>query len=76
MQFIPEHLREVDREEIEDFAGDLGVSLFLVSASEGSPDIHEAFAEVYRDVVRRRYSRRRKSSAKVVIEGFYKMFSR
>lgn len=70
------HLAEVREEEALELAGELGASLFLTSACDGGPAIHAAFSELYRDVVRRRWSRRRRSSAKTVIEGFYKMFSR
>ncbi|XP_037777943.1 ras-related and estrogen-regulated growth inhibitor-like [Penaeus monodon] len=70
------HLAEVREEEAFELAGELGASLFLTSACDGGPAIHAAFSELYRDVVRRRWSRRRRSSAKTVIEGFYKMFSR
>ncbi|XP_042884838.1 ras-related and estrogen-regulated growth inhibitor-like [Penaeus japonicus] len=70
------HLAEVREEEAYELAGELGASLFLTSACDGGPAIQAAFSELYRDVVRRRWSRRRRSSAKTVIEGFYKMFSR
>ncbi|XP_045594264.2 ras-related and estrogen-regulated growth inhibitor, partial [Procambarus clarkii] len=70
------HLAEVSEEEANELAGELGASLFLTSACDGGPTIQAAFFELHRDVVRRRWSRRRRSSAKTVIEGFYKMFSR
>ncbi|CAL4171236.1 unnamed protein product, partial [Meganyctiphanes norvegica] len=70
------HLSEVTEEEAEEMASELGATLFLTSACDGSPSISEAFAELHRDIVRRRWSRRRRSSAKTVIEGFYKMFTR
>ncbi|KAG7177356.1 Ras-related and estrogen-regulated growth inhibitor-like 4 [Homarus americanus] len=70
------HLAEVSEDEASEMAGELGASLFLTSACDGGPAIQAAFTELHRDVVRRRWSRRRRSSAKTVIEGFYKMFSR
>ncbi|KAL7633007.1 UNVERIFIED_CONTAM: hypothetical protein RMT77_016717 [Armadillidium vulgare] len=70
------HLSEVCPNEASALASDLGVSFFLASACEGSSALWEAFSELHRDVVRRYRNRRRRSSAKVVIEGFYKMFSR
>lgn len=62
--------------EAECLASELGTSLFFTSASDGGPSIQAAFSELHRDVVRRRWTRRRRSSAKTVIEGFYKMFTR
>ncbi|XP_071513761.1 uncharacterized protein [Panulirus ornatus] len=70
------HLAEVNEDEASELAAELGASLFLTSACDGGPAIHAAFSELHRDVVRRRWTRRRRSSAKTVIEGFYKMFSR
>ncbi|KAK8738185.1 hypothetical protein OTU49_004089 [Cherax quadricarinatus] len=70
------HLAEVSEDEATELAGELGASLFMTSACDGGPSIQAAFFELHRDVVRRRWSRRRRSSAKTVIEGFYKMFSR
>ena len=69
-------MSQVCDEEAEAQAASLGVALFLTSACDGGPEISSAFSEVHRDIVRRRWSRRRRSSAKTVIEGFYKMFTR
>lgn len=70
------HITSVSEAEAVSLAGELGASLFFTSASDGGPSIQAAFTELHRDVVRRRWTRRRRSSAKTVIEGFYKMFSR
>ncbi|XP_050735592.1 ras-related and estrogen-regulated growth inhibitor-like [Eriocheir sinensis] len=70
------HITSVTEAEAECLASELGTSLFFTSASDGGPSIQAAFSELHRDVVRRRWTRRRRSSAKTVIEGFYKMFTR
>ncbi|XP_064104508.1 ras-related and estrogen-regulated growth inhibitor-like isoform X1 [Macrobrachium nipponense] len=70
------HLAEVSEDEASEVAGEIGASLFLTSACDGGPSIQAAFSELHRDVIRRRWTRRRRSSAKTVIEGFYKMFTR
>ncbi|XP_068209074.1 ras-related and estrogen-regulated growth inhibitor-like [Palaemon carinicauda] len=70
------HMAEVTEDEASEVAGEIGASLFLTSACDGGPSIQAAFSELHRDVIRRRWTRRRRSSAKTVIEGFYKMFTR
>ncbi|CAH1786672.1 unnamed protein product [Owenia fusiformis] len=65
-----EHQRQVGTAEAERMAADCATAYFETSACDGSPEIDEAFHEVYREVKRRRYldSRggRRRSSAQQV----------
>ncbi|CAG0912733.1 unnamed protein product [Notodromas monacha] len=69
MEMIHDH--EVSTAEAEALAEELNLTLFKTSASEGSEDIDEAFREVSRDVIRKRWGRRRRSSAKMVVEAMF-----
>lgn len=62
------HDHKVTTAEADALAEELNVPLFKLSASEGGEEIVEAFREVSRDVIRKRWGRRRRSSAKMVVE--------
>ena len=65
------HMHQVNQAEASDVANDLGFPLFFTSASEGGEDILEAFREMQREIVRKRCLRRRRSSAKMVVEAMF-----